>query len=1478
VNILRRPTSAATATLVLGAALALLSAHGQARLNRAETAEPLDAMCQRVATRVANRMQIYEYGLRGARGALVAAEPINRTRFHIYNETRDIAHEFPGARGFGVIRRVAVAEEKAFTAAAQNDEWPDFAIRQLEARDGERYVVRYIEPVAKNEAIVGLDVASEPSWREAADAAVNTGAATLTSPIPPGRIADASFSTFLLLLPVFRPGTAVGTATERASAAVGWTFAPLAIDELLAGLEGLTADGRYTLALRDLGMAGTRPFFESRGRDQIDERLTGHATLGVFGRTWDVEVRGTPRFVHDLNQRDPARVGMTGAALAVLAAVLAYFLASGAGRAGRARAEKARRAAIMDGSSDAVIGETLDGVVTDWNRAAEQLFGYSIAVAVGQPAARLVLPEGRQGEDEAIRKAIARGDWVAPFDTTRLRSDGSLIDVSVTASPIYLSDGRCAGLSKTVRDISAARRAKAELARLNAKLEEDVAVRTRALDEALRDLRAVLDAVPTMIGYWERDLTNRVANRAYTGTYGVDPQLLRGKHLRAVIGDDVFARVQPHAEAALRGETETFEISFPSRVGPGLQHRLVHFVPDVLDGEVRGFYSLGHDVTELIEGRRRLADAQRDNEALLQTLHQHAIVSVADRAGRITEVSDTFCQISGYAREELLGQTHRIVNSGVQERPFWIDMWRTIAGGQPWRHEVCNRAKDGSFYWVDSIISPFLGADGRIEKYISIRTDITVRKRAEAALLATSNLLKSVLSAASEIAIIATDVEGTISLFNRGAERLLGYGAEEVVGRSSPAPFHAEEEIRARSGELTGESGTAVTGFRVFTHNPERSGPEAREWTYVRKDGRRVPVLLTVSAMRDEGGRLFGFLGVAADVSRQKEHEQSLREAVHKAKQANRAKSQFLANMSHEIRTPLNAVIGISYLLERSPLDADQAALLGKIKLAGKGLLAIVNDVLDLSKIEAAELKLEHAPFHLGTVLEDLADLTTVQSEAKGVVFVSDAPADLPASLVGDSIRLSQILTNLVTNAIKFTERGSVRLCVQRVAMDGDVVRLRFSVEDTGVGITPDSLDRLFSPFVQADSSTTRRFGGTGLGLSIVKQLAGLMGGQAGASSTLGVGSVFWVELPFPVSAISVRALPCASPMSPQQRKLPGVRVLVADDSPINLEVARRVLELEGARVTLVANGQEAVDCLVREPKSFDVVLMDIQMPVLDGYDATRRIRVGLGLAALPIIALTAGTLSSEHEEAITAGANDFVGKPFDPRTLVACIRRNVSVDWDAVAREPAAEPASLAMRSWPEVRGIDSRDVCGRLGGDLVLFRSLLGQLVHDSGDLKYDGNEGTAGLDRLARRLHSVRGAAASLGAKSIAHIAGDGEAACRARRADPAAEAALQLVEALRQLGEDAASLLREQDAGSVDENETEGSALQPADLESLLTLLLESNLGALDRFMTLAPQLRRRLGKESYAVLREQIDSLNFGDAAKALATLQVGLPN
>jgi CheY-like chemotaxis protein len=338
-------------------------------------------------------------------------------------------------------------------------------------------------------------------------------------------------------------------------------------------------------------------------------------------------------------------------------------------------------------------------------------------------------------------------------------------------------------------------------------------------------------------------------------------------------------------------------------------------------------------------------------------------------------------------------------------------------------------------------------------------------------------------------------------------------------------------------------------------------------------------------------------------------------------------------------------------------LHSEQAAFVSKIHIANKSLLALVNDILDFSKIEAGELTTERADFDLRSLLGQVRDVVSVQADTKAITFDIEAPDDLPTTLVGDVTRLNQILTNLLSNAVKFTERGRVALRVSEQSVTATTTMLRFAVEDSGIGMSPAVQARLFAPFAQADASTTRRFGGTGLGLSIVKRLAVLMGGDVELSSTEGVGSEFSVTLPFGLGRAAVRE-PSQPVPAAARSALRGVRVLVADDSEINLIVARKILELQGASVALARNGAEAVERLKAGPDAFDVVLMDLQMPVLDGYDATRRIRSELSLTRLPIIALTADARSSERLRTEAAGMNDFMSKPFEVDTLIRAIRR----------------------------------------------------------------------------------------------------------------------------------------------------------------------------------------------------------------------------
>ncbi len=778
----------------------------------------------------------------------------------------------------------------------------------------------------------------------------------------------------------------------------------------------------------------------------------------------------------------------------------------------------------------------------------------------------------------------------------------------------------------------------------------------------------------------------------------------------------------------------------------------------------------------LNRARMRLTESLSIIGVQKRALDQHAIVSETDAQGMITYANDRFCEISGYARGELIGSSHGILRSDEHPDEVFADMWKTIASGHVWHGILKNRNKCGGYYWVESTIAPFMDEAGVPYKYVAIRTDITALKT---------------------------------------AERELRQSHDELL--------KAKDELELRVKERTKE----------------------------------------------------------------------LEQMTCEANAANEAKSAFLANMSHEIRTPMNAIIGMSHLVLQTELDHKQRGYVEKVSHSAEALLGIINDILDFSKIEAGKLDVEHANFLLDDVIEHLSTLLGFKAEEKGVEFMFDLAPDLPTALVGDSLRLGQILINLGTNAIKFTDKGSVVVSASVLRQEADRCKLKFSVTDTGIGMTEEQTQRLFKSFTQADASTTRKYGGTGLGLSISKKLVELMGGEIWVESEAGGGSVFhftvnldkqhlpeavakpslntlsglrvlvvddceptrhiltkmlkrfdmlvdetdtaehaiemirapsggepyrilladWVmpgmggeglvqvvrsddAISGPLSVVVVTAYArrdltesleqhkldgfVTKPLTPSklfdtlmgavgnsselrelaqrrengldelEEQLRGAKILVVEDNIINQELMIELLKSKSMDVEVAENGAKAIEVL--GTTGFDLVLMDCQMPVMDGYEATRRLRSDVRFTSLPILAMTANTMEGDRERALASGMNDHIGKPVNVNELFRTMAkwlRSEEAEVGASELKPVADELYELT-----IDGIDTESGLSRVGGNLKLYKRLLKKLAHECVNFiaEFDAAIEQGDWSCAQRLVHTLKGVAGNLGAVKL------------------------------------------------------------------------------------------------------------------------------
>ncbi|MDN4054368.1 response regulator [Massilia sp. YIM B02763] len=1151
-----------------------------------------------------------------------------------------------------------------------------------------------------------------------------------------------------------------------------------------------------------------------------------------------------------------------------------------------------------------------------------------------------------------------------------------------------------------------------ELQQYRSNLEALVAERTRELQRSSALLGTVYATAPVGLAFLDRSLRIVMINDYLARVNALSAEAHIGRTLPEILGERGIAIERPYRDVLATGRPLIeVEDSGPSPAEPDtVRHWMCSYYPVYgPERELVGINAVVLDITE----RKREEQRNRDNEELFRALFEgagDAHVLIAYGAGFVS-ANQAAAALFGFDRaEELLALSPASTSPELQpdgrrsDEAALANMRRALETGSC-QFEWLHRRRDGTLFNADVLLNAVdIGGKGIVQGTIR---DITARVRTQAALQAFSERLE-----ASErmIRTVTDHLPALVGYWDAGLRcrfanqpylDWLGCSAAEVIG-------HTAQELmdEAQMAQVRPHIGRVLAGERVsFERRLQRKG-----------SGQVIDAWANYIPDFDEAGRVRGFYMLHADVTELKRTQSRLEEALHAAQAASNAKGAFLANMSHEIRTPMNAIMGLARLLQDAGLGPREHAHVERMQMAARTLLSMLNDVLDYSKIEAGQLALERTGFRLDDVLASIGVLAAAGAWNKGVEPVFAVAPGVPDALVGDPMRLQQVLLNLFGNAVKFTERGDVVLSIaclsRRDERDGEQVRLAFAVRDTGIGIAPEQQARMFEAFSQADSSTSRKYGGTGLGLAISRRLVDAMGGELAVESAPGQGTTFrfsaWFGAgparteacpgPLPgqaalvaddnpsaraalASALAARgwdvdtaaggtqalallhagkryalafvdsAMPdldgaaviasaraghgaaagagtaplprwilvaadperarldalarglrvhaiLPKPFAPQaladtlaevrcdgagQRHVPppvqqqaqpqlaarlaGLRVLVVEDNALNREVAHYVLAHAGAAVDFAPDGQAAVAMLAEDAARYDAVLMDLQMPVMDGYEATAAIRA-MGLSGLPVIAMTANAFEEDRRRALDAGMDDYIAKPIDLDELVATLERSG-------ARARAADaagadlPAAAAAGVPAHIPGIDMRATLPRFGGSFAAFSALFKRFAQ-SQDGAVDAIRACLGAGdrvRAAQAAHGLRGVAANLGANDVARLAleleqalrGD-EAAAPAPRLD---RLALELEQAL-QLVLDAARDLPVP-AAAVEALPGDRAGLRHA-LAHLLDLLHNNNMKAIAQFEPMRPALAQ-LAPAALPALADAVAVLDFDAAAR-----------
>jgi PAS domain S-box-containing protein len=683
----------------------------------------------------------------------------------------------------------------------------------------------------------------------------------------------------------------------------------------------------------------------------------------------------------------------------------------------------------------------------------------------------------------------------------------------------------------------------------------------------------------------------------------------------------------------------------------------------------------------------------------------------------------------------LLEADKALAHDPAQERDVFLHYYREADKGQSQHFEVKVALPNEGSRWLSVALSPIYLADGSFEEISAQAQDITGIKNSQLELAAQEEKFRSIFESFQDI-FYRTNEQGVFTIVSPSVRQVLGYELSEVLGQRARGSFWNVERHRALVTELA-----QTDELRNF------------EAQFRHRDGHPVSMLINVRRTPT------GTEGIARDITEIRRIQDDLRLAKEEAEAASAAKTQFLANMSHELRTPMNGIIGMIDLLGQTMLNTEQADYVDTLRTSSDALLTILNDILDLSKIQAGKMRLHNAPLALAEVLERLHSLFTYRAIQKDLRFTYHLTPKAPALIISDEVRLLQILANLVANAIKFTSQGTVSVIVSVESQDDDDwCVLRFAVQDSGIGISPDDAARLFTSFTQLDTTPSKAYGGTGLGLAISKELAELLGGTIGVISDVGQGSTFWFTIrcrtaerlaPTPANE-PVVTLPTAVSFNESA----GPRILLVDDNPINQKVAARLLTKLGCRVDVASDGYEAIARATAPVADYRLILMDIQMPGLDGVSATRAIREQLGSACPPVVAMTAYSMPEDAARFIQAGLDGYLAKPVKQQQLAQTLARWVmgplptspdakAPEAPAPATKPAIDPDVLA-----QLRQLGGAEFAADLYTE---FTEETSGLLAEA-EIAWHADD----LPALHPLLHQLKGTAGTLGITALAEQA--------------------------------------------------------------------------------------------------------------------------